>query len=401
MSSPDTPARGPGPHEFIALMALMISLVALSIDAMLPALSIIGEELRVANPSDVQLVISALFVGMTIGQLVYGPVSDATGRRGPILVGFVLFIAGSLVCMLAQDFSVMLAGRVLQGVGAAGPRIVTLAIVRDRFAGVEMARVMSIVMAVFIIVPALAPALGQAVMLVAGWRMIFATLLVVALITATWFVLRQPETLARERRRPISAGNLIGAVGEVLAHRVSLGFTLAAGSVFGAFLAYLGTAQQMFQYDYGLGTRFPLLFGVLALAIGGASLLNARLVMRHGMRRPSLWAAWLLCALSALFWLIALAVGGLPPLWVTVAWMLPAFGCIGILFGNLNAQAMEPLGHIAGVGAAVVGSLSVLISLPLGIYIGSLIDGTVLPLAGGFTLLSALSAACMHWSRHR
>ena len=401
MSSPDTPARGPGPHEFIALMALMISLVALSIDAMLPALSIIGEELRVANPSDVQLVISALFVGMTIGQLVYGPVSDATGRRGPILVGFVLFIAGSLVCMLAQDFSVMLAGRVLQGVGAAGPRIVTLAIVRDRFAGVEMARVMSIVMAVFIIVPALAPALGQAVMLVAGWRMIFATLLVVALITATWFVLRQPETLARERRRPISAGNLIGAVGEVLAHRVSLGFTLAAGSVFGAFLAYLGTAQQIFQYDYGLGTRFPLLFGVLALAIGGASLLNARLVMRYGMRRPSLWAAWLLCALSALFWLIALAVGGLPPLWVTVAWMLPAFGCIGILFGNLNAQAMEPLGHIAGVGAAVVGSLSVLISLPLGIYIGSLIDGTVLPLAGGFTLLSALSAACMHWSRHR
>ena len=171
--------------------------------------------------------------------------------------------------------------------------------------------------------------------------------------------------------------------------------------MFGAFLAYLGSAPQLFQQAYGLGTRFPLLFGLLALAIGAASLLNARLVTRYGMRRLSLAAAWLLAALSALFWLLAWTVGGLPPLAATLAWMLPAFVCVGVLFGNLNAQAMEPLGHIAGFGAAVVGSLSTLISLPLGIFIGRLFDGTVLPLAGGFALLAALAALCMHWARHR
>ncbi len=401
MASPEAPAQGPRPREFIVLTALMISLVALSIDAMLPALTQIGADLGVARENDVQLVVSALFVGMTLGQLVYGPVSDAVGRRPPVIAGFALFIAGTLVCMTAQDFTVMLAGRVLQGAGAAGPRIVTVAMVRDRFAGVEMARVMSIVMAVFIVVPALAPALGQGVLLLAGWRTIFAMLLAVALFTVAWFALRQPETLPAARRRSISAARLLGALLEVLGHRVSLGFTLAAGSVFGALLAYLGTAQQLFQHQYGLGTRFPLLFGLLALAIGSASLLNSRLVVRYGMRRLCLWAAWLMAGMSALFWVFAAATGGLPPLATTLAWMLPAFVCLGILFGNINAQAMEPLGHIAGMGAAVVGSLSTLMSLLVGMFIGRLFDGTVLPLAGGFTLLAALAAGFMHWARQR
>ena len=376
----------------------MISLVALSIDIMLPALQQIAGDLGAPRVNDSQLIVTALFAGLAAGQIVYGPLSDSIGRKPAIHAGLLLFILGCLMSILATNFTVMLAGRVLQGLGAAGPRSVIVALVRDRYEGRAMARIMSLVMAVFIMVPALAPGIGQIILMIAHWRSIFGFLLAVATISLVWFALRQPETLAPERRVAFSPSRIVLAVRETCGNRVAFGYTLASGLIFGAFVGYLNSAQQIFQIQYGLGALFPLYFAVLALAIGAASLLNGRLVMRHGMRRLSSWALWLLTGLSLVFMVPAALAAGAPPLWALMAYLVSAFFCIGMLFANFSALAMEPLGHIAGVGAAVVGSLTTLISMILGTAIGQAYDGTVLPLVAGFALLSLVAIAVMRWT---
>jgi DHA1 family bicyclomycin/chloramphenicol resistance-like MFS transporter len=387
--------------EFVVLMALMIALTALSIDAMLPALPEIGKDLGVQRVNDPQLIISLLILGMAFGQLIYGPLSDSTGRKPPIYVGLGLYMIGCLMAVFATSFSVMLAGRVLQGIGVAGPRVVTVALVRDQYEGRAMARVMSIVMAVFILVPVIAPAFGQGILIVAGWRAIFGAFLVLALITLIWFANRQPETLAPNRRIRFSLKRVAMAIGEICHNRIALGYTIAIGFIFGAFIGYLNSAQQVFQEQYGLGKLFPLYFAVLALSIGSASYLNSRLVMRYGMRALTSWSLKILSGLSIGFFTIAYVLGGNPSLWALMTYFMVSFFCIGILFGNLNALAMEPLGHIAGAGAAVVGSLSTFISVLLGILIGQSYNGTILPLVGGFALLSAASMAAMRWAEYR
>ncbi len=391
---------GPQPRfgEFVALTALIISLVALSIDVMLPALQQIGGELGAPRANNAQLIVSALFVGLAAGQIVYGPLSDSVGRKPAIHAGLVLFIIGCLMSILATDFTVMLAGRVLQGLGAAGPRSVAIALVRDRYEGRAMARVMSLVMGVFILVPALAPGIGQIILMIAHWRAIFGFMLAVAAVSLVWFALRQPETLAPERRVGFSPARILLAVRETCGSRVAFGYTLASGLIFGAFVGYLSSAQQIFQIQYGLGALFPLYFAALALAIGSASFVNARLVMRHGMRRLSAWALGLLAGLSLAFLVPAYLAAGTPPLWALMAYMAVAFFCIGMLFANFNALAMAPLGHIAGVGTAVVGSLTTLISMSLGAAIGWAYDGTVLPLVAGFALLGLAAIAVMCWT---
>lgn len=384
-----------GQTEFICLVAFLISLVALGIDAMLPALPAIGSDLNVARANDTQLVIGLFFAGFAVGQLFYGPLSDSWGRKPVVLAGLTLFALGCLMSYLALSFETVLAGRILQGLGAAAPRTVMLAVVRDRYAGREMARVMSFVMAVFIIVPAIAPSLGQGVMLLSDWRSIFAVLLALAVALGLWMALRLPETLARDRRVALSAGRILRAMREVLTTRTALGYTLAAGTVFGAFVGYLSSSQQVFQQTFRLGELFPAFFAVLALSIGASSLVNARLVMRLGMRRLSFAAVFTLTGLSVGFAAVTLGFAGVPPLWAFMLWGMASFFCIGILFGNLNALAMEPLGHIAGTGAAVVGALSTALSLVTGIAIGQIYDGTILPLVLGFAVLGALSAAVM------
>ncbi len=376
----------------------MISLVALSIDAMLPALQEIGRDLAVQRSNDAQLVVSALFLGLAVGTMVYGPISDSTGRKPAIYAGFALFILGCLLSVAATSFPVMLAGRFLQGLGAAGPRIVAIALVRDHYAGRGMASIMSMVMGVFILVPVLAPAMGQGILMVADWRAIFGMLLALALIALLWFALRQPETLKAERRTPFSVLRIGRAIRETCANRTALGYTIAAGLAFGALVGYLTSAPQVLQIQYGLGARFPLYFAVLALAIGGASWANSRLVMRFGMRRLSGLAVTTLSALSLAFFAIAWMAAGHPPLMAMMAYLMAAFFCMGILFGNFNALAMEPLGHIAGVAASVIGSLTTFISLSLGTVIGQAYDGTVLPLVGGFAALAIASVAVMRWA---
>lgn len=377
------------------MMASMISLVALSIDAMLPALAQIGTALGAAHGNDSQMILALVFLGMGLGQLLYGPMSDAMGRKPAIYLGYGFFVAGSLLCLFAASFNVMIAGRFLQGFGLAAPRIITIAVVRDQYAGPAMARVMSFIMMVFILVPMVAPAIGQAILIVFSWRAIFAFILLIGFVTALWFMLRQPESLPEERRIAFTPVRIRSAVVEVCSNRTSIGYTLITGAIYSAFLGYLSSSQQLFQQQYGLGHYFPLYFALLASAIGISSFVNGRIVTRTGMHKPTLIALTALTMLSLLFFGFSLAGGGHPPLWTLTVFFIAAFACVGTLFGNLNALAMQPLGHIAGIGASVVGSLSTLISVPCGIYIGRSYSGTVLPVIGGFAVCAGLALSLM------
>ena len=381
-----------GFREFIVLMALTMSLVALSIDMMLPAFPAMARDLAVAQPNDIQLIISLMFIGLAIGQLFYGPLSDSVGRKPAMHAGFAILMLGSLISLFATDFTTMLVGRFMQGFGAAGPRAVAMALIRDRFRGSEMARVMSFIMTIFILVPILAPALGQGILLIAGWRTIFAVFIGFSIAVQLWIGLRQPETLAPEHRRPFTMVSIGTGLLEVVRCRAAMAYTLVAGGVFGAFMGYLNSCQQVFQLQYGLGKLFPLLFGGMAFSTGIAAVVNGQLVLRFGMHRLSRRALYAVTLLSWLLLAISWAYGGHPPLWIFLAIGVGWFFCIGIVFGNINSMAMEPLGHVAGSAAAVIGTSTTFMAVGLGYLIGGAYDGTLLPMTVGFAVLTAVSS---------
>ena len=377
--------------EFVALMAMMMSLTALSIDAMLPALTEIGKDLGVSEPNDNQLIISTLFLGLAFGQLFYGPLSDGIGRKPSVYIGLVFFALGCLVSIFAENLSVMLIGRALQGFGLSGTRTISVAIIRDRFSGDKMAQVMSFVMAAFIAVPTIAPFLGQGILFVANWRMIFWTILGLGFLLFIWFSMRQQETLVKENRVKFSTKKMIAAAKEVFTTRVSIGYTLAAGFISSAFVGFLNSSQQIFQIQYNLGENFPVYFAIMALSVGSASYVNGKLVLRFGMEKMVKWASVGVSILSIGFALLMVTVIESPSLTLFMMYLCANVFCVGILFGNLSSMAMEPLGHIAGMGAAIVGALSTFISVPFGTYIGQCYDGTLLPLVIGFVVFGLLT----------
>ena len=384
--------------EFVVILSLMMSLTALSTDAMLPALPQIGVDLQVQNTNDRQLVVSTLFLGLAVGQMFFGPLSDKTGRKPAIYLGFGFFIAGSLLSAFATTFPLMIAGRMLQGIGISAPRAVSMALVRDRYEGRLMARLMSFVMTVFILVPMIAPSLGQTILLFSSWRGIFVAFVVMAAVTLTWFALRMPETLHPEDRAPFTLRRIANATSEIIKIRAAFGYTISAGLIGGAFLGYLNSTQQIFQEQYALGTLFPIFFAVISLSLGSASLLNTRLVMRYGMRFLVRWSLNIIVALAAVALVISFITAGHPPLWFVMVYLMLTFFSIGILFGNQNSLAMQPLGHLAGIGAAIVGSLATGIQMPLGTIIGRSYNGTVLPLILGIGILSGISIFVVRWA---
>ena len=386
--------------EFIVLTALMISLVALTTDIMLAALVLIASDLGHSDPLDGHLIISVLFAGFAVGQLLVGPLSDSYGRKPVIHISYIVFCIGTLMCLLSRSFEVMLAGRLLQGIGMSGPRIIAVAIVRDGYAGRQMARIMSFVMAVFILVPAIAPSIGQILISYSGWRATFTLLLIMAGVTWIWFTLRQVETLPVPARRPLSVGNLIAGVKTILTTPAAIGYTVCAGMIFGPFMAYLSLAQQIFQTTYDTGLSFTLWFAAGAFSIGVAAIVNSALVERLGMRFLSNIALTGVILGGGAFGLLALATGGLPPFGLFITWLVFNFFCMGLLFGNLNALAMEPLGHIAGLGAAVVGALSTAISIPVGTLISENYTGSPALLTLSFASSAAL-CLLLGWAINR
>jgi|TARA_B100001250_G_scaffold414571_1_gene454036 DHA1 family bicyclomycin/chloramphenicol resistance-like MFS transporter len=376
-------------------MALLQSLVALSIDSMLPALSIIGSELEVKNINNNQLIISFLFIGFAIGQLIYGPISDVIGRKKPMYLGLILFILGTIISMTSTSFKLMIVGRILQGFGAAAPRVISLALVRDQYEGRQMAKILSFIMSVFILVPILAPSIGQAILFFSNWRAIFSLLLGLSIIAFFWLFFRQPETLPPSERKPISANFFLNSFKECINNKQTLGYTVVAGLIFGAFMGYLNSAQQILQIQYNLGVQFPIYFGIFALSIGLSSFTNSQIVMRYGMRLIC-WKALQILSISSIFFLFfSLYHLGSPPLWSLMMWGIITFFCLGCLFSNFNTLAIAPMGHIAGTASAIIGSATTIIALILGASIGQFYNGTVIPLSFGFTLLGLISILIM------
>ncbi len=384
--------------EFIPLMGLLTALDALCIDAMMPALSEMGRDLHVANANDVQLIIATMFLGIMLGQSLGGPLSDAVGRKPAIYFGLSLYLVGTLIALFAQSFPVMLAARVLQGTGASMPATVGTALVRDLYQGAPMARVMSFMGSVFIFVPVIAPLLGQGILLVGHWRWIFVMFFVLGFPASIWFALRQPETLPPENRHPVSPRRLWKALLEILRNRSAMGYSVASGLFLGAFFGYLNASQQIFQGTYQTGSLFAVYYSACAATIGVSMYFNGKLVERLGMHRLTCLGCAGMLLIALLFLPVAYAYGGVPPLVLWMAFLLPMFFFIGIMFGNLNAIIMEPLGHIAGMASSMTAALTLGISLPLGTLLGRSFDGTVLPIVAGFVLMCGTALGVMLWT---
>ena len=377
--------------EFVALIAMLFSMIALAIDAMLPALPAIAAELAPDTPNRGQLIVLAFVFGMGVGTFVVGPLSDAFGRRRVILAGVVLYALGALWAALASDLEAVLAARLVQGLGAAGPRIVSMAMLRDLYSGRQMARIASLAMLVFTLVPAVAPAIGATIMAFAHWRAIFLAFVAFALVAGGWFALRQPETLPPEARRPLSAAVLWAALREVLSHRTVQHAIAAQSLLFGALFGTLANIQPLFEHAFGRAATFPAWFALIALLAGSASMVNAALVVRLGMRRMVLVTTAAQAVFSTA--LVALWLGGAMPdaaaFPVFIVWVTGVFFMAGLTLGNLNALALEPMGHIAGMAASVTSSVATVASVMIAAPWGMALDGTPVPLAVGVALLSA------------
>ncbi|WP_415371258.1 multidrug effflux MFS transporter [Patiriisocius sp. Uisw_047] len=382
--------------EFIALMAALMSVTALSIDALLPALGVIGKEIGTVTTADNQLLVTMIFVGLGIGPLVFGPMSDATGRKPSVYLGFVIFIIASLICVSAESLEVMILGRILQGVGLAAPRTICIAIIRDLFEGDYMARIMSFVTVVFLLIPIIAPAMGKFVLNHYDWKGIFYVQIFISILVAGWFWLRQVETLKPEHKIPFSVQRISNGFIETVRHKETMGYTLISGFVVGSFLVYLSASQQIFEIQYGLVEQFPYIFAGLAIAIGAAIFLNGTFVIRFGMKKMVTFALYGFFAVSLLY-VIIFNSNPHPPIAILVGFFALQFFFIGFLFGNVRALAMQPVGHIAGIAAAITGFISTLMAVPISIIIGRFVEFSTLPLFIGFSVCSFLAICILFY----
>lgn len=379
--------------ELVAILAMLAATVALSIDGMLPVLPEIGEGLGTSDPNRVQLVIAMFMVGLGFGTFFTGPLSDAYGRHTVAIGGAVVFCTGAFLSAFAQSLETLLAARMLQGLGAAGPRVVAMAITRDLFVGRQMARIMSFVMIVFVMVPVIAPTLGAFVAQAFGWRAIFISFAIFSILTTSWLVLRQPETLAVERRRPFRLGTLASGTKEIFANRQVVLAIIGQTLIFSTLFAMLMTSQQIYDVIFDKADTFHYWFGLMSLAAAPASLINAAVVVRLGMRRVVLYTLLFEVLFTGLF-LTAELIGIIPvelafPL--AIIWMISVFYLAGLGIANMAAIAMEPMGHMAGMAASVITATATVFSIVLAVPVGQAFDGTMVPLVAGTFLLVSMA----------
>ena len=376
--------------EFVSLMAFLMSIVALAIDALLPAINQISSDIGIQNTTDNQLLITMIFLGLGFGQLFFGPISDSLGRKPIVFMGFGVFIIASFICIYATDLNTMIFGRILQGIGLSAPRTISIAIVRDSYSGDYMARIMSFITVVFILVPIVAPAMGKFVLDHYNWQAIFYIQLFFTVLISFWFWIRQPETLLENQRIKFTSHIFADGLKELMKFKRSIGFTIISGFITGSFMVYLSTAQQIFQTQYQMTDEFPYIFAALAISVGSATFLNGTLVLRFGMEK-------LITIALISFFLISVFYTGIyynspnPSIYILLTFFGLQFFAIGFLFGNLRALAMEPVGHIAGIASAITGFISTMIAVPISTLIGKYVITTALPLFIGFTISGLFS----------
>jgi MFS transporter, DHA1 family, multidrug resistance protein len=382
--------------ELVAMVAALSALNALAIDVMLPALAMIGSDFALEADNDRQLVIVSYVALFGVSQLVYGPLADAFGRRSVLIWALGIFIAGTVLCVVAPSFELFLLARALQGVGAAATRVIATAVVRDMTEGRRMAQVMSMAMTVFMIVPIVAPSIGQLILFVAPWRWIFGALLFYALAVLIWTLLRLPETLRPENTTPFQPRRIASAYLAVLRERQTLGYIIATTFMTSCLFSYITTSQQIFVDVFNLGAVFPVAFASIAVAISLGTFLNSRIVMLHGMRRIS-------HAMTLAFTIVAAVLALVAELefasfWVFFGLLALTFSFFGLIASNYNALAMEPVGRIAGSASAVFGAITASGGALLGALIARAFDGTVVPFALGLVFAGAGALAAIVWT---
>lgn len=399
-SAPEAlPQRRLSTLEFTAMLASLTATVAFSIDAMLPALPQIAATLSPDAVNRAQLVLTAFVLGMGVGTFLAGPISDAIGRKRTIFLGIGIYIIGALAAAHAGSLEMLLAARALQGLGAAGPRIVPMALVRDLYAGREMAKVTSFIMMIFILVPAVAPSVGQVIIALAGWRGVFYAFVLFGLVGLSWVSLRQAETLPPERRRPLRPAALAAAAREVIADRDVRLYIAVMTLGFGQMFALLSSSQQLFA-AYGAVDSFPQWFALMALISGSGTVFNARFVMHLGMRRIVRGAYVMqICSSAIMLGLILLGIVAAPKGFAFLfLWSVTVFMMAGVTFGNLNALAMQRMGHIAGMAASVVTALSTVGAVIIAAPVGLMFNGTATPIVLATLVCSALAFVLMNRS---
>lgn len=386
--------------EFILLFALITSLTALSIDAMLPALPAIANTFELENINDTQLILSLFVLGTVFGELVFGPISDAYGRRFAVIAGIIGYIAGTLLTIFAGSYLWLLLGRMLQGAGVAGSRIGSRALVRDLYQGEEMARVMSFIMTIFILIPMVAPAMGQVVLNIWGWQAIFVSFLLMGLLVLCWFSIRQRETLIPEKRIPLSLSNIVSCTKQIVKHGKVMSYTFVSGLVFGVMIVYLSTSQDMFASLYGRAEQFPLYFALLAFGVGIAALVNGKLVMRFGMQVISRTALLVVFVFSFILLVFTYLGQGVPIFASFVGCLFMILFGVGFVFGNINAMSMQWLGGMAGVGASVVGAVSSTTAVLFSLLVGRTYDGSLYPLSIAFIAVALICLGLLRVARN-
>ena len=385
----------PGSREFVALVGSAMGLAALSIDMLLPAFPDMREDLGLApGATEISSVITTFFLGLAAGQLVYGPLSDRYGRKPLLYAGLAIFAVGGLLAALATSLTTLNIARVVWGFGAAAPRSLAIAMVRDTHEGDDMARLMSFVMTAFILIPVFAPAVGALVLVVAPWQGIVLVQVLAAVAVGFWMT-RLDETLKPEARRSVSPRALLEAAGAVVRTRQTMLCAVALTAIFGVMTSYIGSAEVIIDEVFGEADNFALLFGVLAATLAIGSLLSARLVVRIGLARLLQVSSAYLVATAVLLYVVARATGGSPTLAAFVACLGVLLPGISVLIPSTNTAAMAPLGRVAGMGAAVLGTVATAGGAVLGSLTDAAFDGTMLPFATHVLVYAAVGCAAL------
>lgn len=397
-----TPATTAGPQkpipyaELVAVVGAVMALNSIAIDMMLPALGVIGEALGAANENDRQLIVVVYIVANGLSQLFMGPAVDRFGRRRVLLFSLFAYCAGALLSVVAASFEVLMAARVFQGAATAGARVAVLAMVRDRYAGAEMARVMSVAITILMAAPIFAPLIGQTILLFGDWRWIFGVLLFYGALMAAWAHFRMPETRPDAARPALSFSTAFAAYGEFFSMRASLGYVAVQTLLFGGLFGFISSSEQIYVDQYGLGVWFPAAFGASAVGFALAAIINAKIVSAAGIRRiaRSGLAALIILQIIHLLFHGAIAESSL----AFAAFITATFFGMGFVTPNAQALAMEPAGHIAGVAAAANGFATGAIGGAIGGLIGWLYNGTTVPLIAAFAVLGAAALAASLWA---
>lgn len=391
--------RSIGPRELIVLLAVLMSMVALAVDIMLPAFADIRGEFGLAPDStEAAGIITAFFIGLAVTQLVFGLAADRFGRRPMLYAGLAIYVVGTVISMLAPSLGWLLVGRFIWGAGAASPRVLTLSILRDVYSGERMARAMSFVMAIFILIPVVAPSLGAVLTDWISWRGAVGFTLVVATALGLW-ILRLPETLHSENQIRLTVPDIATAAKTVVTNRSTMAYTLMYTVLFGVFASYLASSELILADVFDLGDEFPVIFGALSLVMGVAVFVNGSLVGRVGLFRLINIVLLAYIVLAGAMTALAVVSGGSPPFWSFALVLSAVLAAHALLIPNLNTAAMIPMAPVAGTASAIIGTIGTAVGAVIGAFIDRIFDGTVTPLSVSFLVAGVAALVMSRWAR--